>query len=435
MSRIAIDLFSGCGGLSLGLKQAGFDHLFAIEAHPDAFSTYYNNLIKRSSYQERWPSWLPMQSNDIEAVISKYLPELKALRGSVDLLAGGPPCQGFSMNGRRDPADPRSRMIKRYFEFVAAVQPRVVLLENVRGFVSMPHENGGCYPDFAKAKLDELGYEAHDVVLSASDWGVPQRRPRYILIAFKKGSLPGVDPIARLKVKRRNFLEGLGLWPGPTSVKDALFDLETNGKELRLDPEWGHAGFEALKYRAPKDKSAYLRLMRDGWSGHPGDMRLARHSAKVSERMRTILASCDRGQAVSIEDRKRLGIKKRSTTPLDPGAPSPTITTLPDDLIHYSEPRTMTVREHARIQSFPDWFKFSGRYTTGGDRRKKDCPRFTQVGNAVPPLLARAIGETILSLLDDQKSMNLPDRPQVAEEAGSMGREVSNGHKHLPIFV
>ena len=130
-----------------------------------------------------------------------------------------------------------------------------------------------------------------------------------------------------------------------------------------------------------------------------------------------------------------MGIKKRSTTPLDPDAPSPTITTLPDDLIHYSEPRTMTVREHARIQSFPDWFKFAGHYTTGGDRRKKDCPRFTQVGNAVPPLLARAIGETILNLLDDQKPVNLSNSSQVANEVGSVSGKVGNSHEHLLVLV
>lgn len=230
-------------------------------------------------------------------------------------------------------------------------------------------------------------------------------------------------------------MEELGLWPRQTAVIDALFDLETKDRELRPDPRWGHAGFKALKYRAPKDKTAYLSLMRDGCLGHLGDMRLARHSSKVSERMGTILASCDRGQAVGIEDRKRLGIKKRSTTPLDPSAPSPTITTLPDDLIHYSEPRTMTVRERARIQSFPDWFKFAGRYTTGGDRRKKDCPRFTQVGNAVPPLLARAIGETILSLLDDQKPVNLSNSSQVSNEVGSVSGKVGNSHEHIPVLV
>ena len=275
------------------MKQAGFDHLFAIEAHFDAFSNYSNNLIDGASYQQRWPSWLPMQANDIEAVISQFRSELQGIRSSVDLIAGDPPCQGFSMNGRRDPTDPRSAMINRYFEFVAAVQPKIVLLENVRGFVSVPRETGGFNPGFAKATLEEMGYEAHDIVLSASDWGVPQHRLQYILTAFEKGTLPGVDPIARFKVKRRKFLEELGLWLGPTAVIDALFDLETKERELRLDPEWGHAGFKALKYHTPKDKTAYLSFVRDGWPGHLGDMRLARHSSKVSERMETILASCD----------------------------------------------------------------------------------------------------------------------------------------------
>ena len=96
-------------------------------------------------------------------------------------------------------------------------------------------------------------------------------------------------------MKRRKFLEELGLWPGPTAVIDALFDLETKGRELRPDPECGRAGFKALKCHTPKDKTAYLSLVRDSWSGHPGDMRLARNSYMVSERMETILASSDRG--------------------------------------------------------------------------------------------------------------------------------------------
>ena len=94
---------------------------------------------------------------------------------------------------------------------------------------------------------------------------------------------------------------------------------------------------------------------------------------------------------------------KRTTTPLDGQAPAPTVTTLPDDLVHYSDPRTMSVREHARLQSFPDWFSFRGPYTSGGSQRRRACPRYTQVGNAVPPLLAEGLGETLIGLLADQK--------------------------------
>lgn len=435
MKFTSIDLFAGCGGLSLGLAQAGFEHLFAVEAHPHAFATYHRNLVSGKAYQNRWPSWLDQSAHDILDLIKDHKAELKKLRGQVDLLAGGPPCQGFSMNGRRDPEDPRSKMINAYFDFVDLVRPRIVLLENVQGFASMPHKSHGNYPSFAKAKLRELGYDPFETIVPASDFGVPQRRPRFLLIGVQSGTLPGVCPVQRLKVGRKSFLENLGLGLAPTSVTDALSDLETEGGELVDDPVFGSKGFKALNYKAPKSKSAYLRLMRDGWPGKPTDMRLARHSGEVVKRFRDILGSCKRGQTISAEDRERFGIKKRSVTPLDPAAPAPTITTLPDDLVHYSEPRTMTVREHARIQSFPDWFQFCGPYTTGGPRRKYDCPRYTQVGNAVPPLLARAIGETIGSLLRDQKAGNLADGPQVIQEVIPISWEVSNGHESVAVAV
>jgi DNA (cytosine-5)-methyltransferase 1 len=99
-------------------------------------------------------------------------------------------------------------------------------------------------------------------------------------------------------------------------------------------------------------------------------------------------------------DRTRLGLKKTCVVPLDPSRPSHTLTTLPDDIIHYSEPRILTVREYARIQSVPDWFEFKGQYTTGGDRRVRKVPRYTQAGNAVPPLLAEALGRAIGQLHD-----------------------------------
>jgi DNA (cytosine-5)-methyltransferase 1 len=103
--------------------------------------------------------------------------------------------------------------------------------------------------------------------------------------------------------------------------------------------------------------------------------------------------------SISADIRARFGIKKMALRVLDPDRPSPTITSMPDDLLHYSEPRTLTVRENARLQTFPDWYSFQGKYTTGGHLRKQEVPRFTQVANAVPPLVARAIGETLTELL------------------------------------
>lgn len=428
MKPLAIDLFSGCGGLSLGLSQAGFDHLFAVEAHPDPFSTYEKNLILGTEYESRWPRWLPRQPHDIRNLLDEHADELLDLRGTIDVVAGGPPCQGFSTNGRRDPSDPRSSMIDAYMDFVATVRPRLVLLENVQGFASMPHPEGGCYPDHARRRLNAIGYEAWDTMVVASDWGVPQRRPRYILIAAPENSLPGIDPIERLRVFRKSFLKELGLWPVPVSTKQALHDLTTEGKNTRPDPEWGHSGFRELDYQESKTDTPYIRLMREGFTGRPTDMRLARHTPNKIALLNEILETCEKGRVISSADRERLGIKKRSTTPIDPNAPSPTITTLPDDLIHYSEPRTMTVREHARLQSFPDWFSFQGRYTAGGISRRTACPRYTQVGNAVPPLLGRALGGVLVSLLRDQKLMDCSDGFQVRQKNPPQLRKVIRGH-------
>ena len=179
-----------------------------------------------------------------------------------------------------------------------------------------------------------------------------------------------------------------------------------------MDPDWGFQGFTAVERHTNCDESPYQRLMRSGASEQPTDRRLARHSPTIVARLRDILATCRRGVGLSPGDRERLGMGKRTITPLDGHAPAPTVTTLPDDLVHYSDPRTMSVREHARLQSFPDWFSFCGPYTSGGSQRRRACPRYTQVGNAVPPLLAEGLGETLIGLLGG------PEAPVAGECAG-----------------
>ena len=130
-------------------------------------------------------------------------------------------------------------------------------------------------------------------------------------------------------------------------------------------------------------------------------MRMARHRDNVRERFARILAECPKGVRMNEENRKLFGLLKHRVYPMSSTEPAPTITTLPDDVLHYSEPRILTVRECARLQSFPDWFVFRGKYTTGGELRIKECPRYTQVGNAVPPLLARAVGLAVRATLDE----------------------------------
>ena len=125
-----IDLFAGCGGLSLGLYQAGWSGIFAIEKNAFAFDTLKYNLIDNHKHFT-WPDWLPQTPHDINEVLEKYESQLKSLRGTVDLVAGGPPCQGFSMAGKRVKDDVRNNLVFSYIEFIKLVQPKLVLFENV----------------------------------------------------------------------------------------------------------------------------------------------------------------------------------------------------------------------------------------------------------------------------------------------------------------
>jgi DNA (cytosine-5)-methyltransferase 1 len=139
--------------------------------------------------------------------------------------------------------------------------------------------------------------------------------------------------------------------------------------------------------------------MRKGLNGDkPNSLRLARHRPSTVEKFELIHSICRPGVALNDEQRNQIGTRKQAITVLNAKLPSKTLTTLPDDILHYSEPRILTVRESARIQSFPDDFSFQGKYTTGGMRRTKECPRYTQVGNAVPPLMGEAIGSLISTM-------------------------------------
>ena len=397
--RNFIDLFAGCGGLSLGCQRAGWHLEFAVEAHRDAFATYQTNLLKPSLAHDSWPEWLPRQPHDIISLIEIYRDKLYQLSGNIELVVGGPPCQGFSMNGRRRRDDPRNQMVMSYLELISILSPQIVLLENVRGFTSMLHNNDLTFSEYTATELEKMGYETSSQLINAGEWGVPQPRPRFFLIAVKKGRLKGVKPFERLRTLRPAFLTARGLPVNrPVTAREALEDLRIEGKPLLLDPEFGSQGFQRVHYVEPEEKSHFIAWARDGSVLPPTDMRLPQHSKTISSRFSEILQTCTRGKLISVEDRHRLGIKKRSTTPMSPDLPAPTVTTLPDDIIHYAEPRILTVRENARLQTFPDWFEFKGPYTSGGARRKFACPRYTQVGNAVPPLLAEAIAEMLIGL-------------------------------------
>ena len=405
-----IDVFSGCGGLSLGLFNAGWQGLFAIEKNSDAFSTLEYNLLSTSGkYRFSWPGWLSQSAMEVSELLDNHKEKLISLRGSVDLIAGGPPCQGFSSAGKRNPSDPRNKLAEQYIEIVNLVRPRFLLIENVRGFNSSFLARGGSqkgkpYSKVVQEKLQRLGYETFSGVICSSIFGVPQFRKRFIIIAIKKDDvanelLNGADPVNILTNKAYTFRAERGLLNGVSvSAEEAISDLEIGNHEL-IPHSGPVAGFRQVAYNEPVKLSNYQQLMRMGMDGKaPNSLRLARHTEPVVERFKAIQAYASLGKCLTPADRETLGIKKHSITPLHPHLPSATVTTLPDDILHYSEPRILTVRENARLQSFPDWFEFKGKYTTGGKQRKLDCPRYTQVGNAVPPLLSEAIGELLLCM-------------------------------------
>lgn len=417
-----IDLFAGCGGLSLGLMQAGWRGLFAVEKDSHAFSTLKQNLIDgNSKFRYHWPEWLPKSPHRIGAFINKYRQQLASLNGSVDLVAGGPPCQGFSMAGRRKKTDARNTMFRHYVDMVDLIRPKFLLLENVKGidvaFANGNKDEGGKrkrgrppkpFSQRIKESLEKIEYHVIPGLVRAVDFGVPQMRPRFIMFAVAREYLAGIDvtllrsegglnPFDILRQERGRFLRRKGLpIDKPVSVRDAISDLETMGKPLVDCVD--SSGFRQALYREPL--THYQKLLHGSLNGTaPNSMRLANHRENTRERFQLILSTCRRGVSLSKADRERLGLKKQSTVPLDGDQPSHTLTTLPDDLLHYGEPRILTVREYGRLQSFPDWFEFRGNYTTGGARRVKQCPRYTQVGNAVPPFLAEALGVVLMALI------------------------------------
>ena len=414
---VFIDLYAGCAGLSLGLMQAGWQGLFAIEKDVNAFETLKHNLIEGThGINYCWPDWLPKKNFMIGAFIKNHREQLTELKGQVDLIVGGPPCQGFSMAGRRKKNDPRNTMFRHFVEVVGLIRPTFLLLENVKGIdIEFDKEKRKqknkshrgrppkTFSQRIREALDKIGYQVFVNLVKAVDYGIPQTRPRYFVFAVLKTHLEGpvgvllsegsLNPFNLLNVMKRPFLLSKGLSPDtPIGVREAISDLETTGKELIECVD--SPGFKQITYDKPQ--TPYQVLLHGSMNGTaPNSLRLANHREQTKARFKLILDTCRRGVCLSEADRKRLGMKKHATVALDAEKPSHTLTTLPDDIIHYLEPRILSVRENARLQAFPDWFEFKGKYTTGGKLRVHECPRYTQVGNAVPPLLAELIGLVI----------------------------------------
>ncbi|TKA89416.1 DNA cytosine methyltransferase [Halopseudomonas bauzanensis] len=396
-----IDVFAGCGGLSLGLLKAGCEGVIAIEKNPMAFETLRHNLIDGERHQFDWPAWLPKQAMSCEDFIDSYASEIVGLRGTIDLMVGGPPCQGFSTAGRRNPTDPRNKMAEQYLELVKLILPTYIVIENVSGFNIKFNEAKNSsdatgqhykksYADFIADELELIGYNVSRGKVNCADFGVPQNRYRYLIICSLRNE---DDLLSTFSNSRSGFLTSKGLPVArPVSVYEAIADLQTNDRKLVENQDSGMRGFLEAIYEQPEVFPPYLAVMRQEYTGAPNSRRLPRHKPETIVQFSKIQRESTPGRSLSKEARQRLGLKKHAITVLTKNSPSPTITTLPDDIIHYNELRILTARETARIQSFPDWYEFTGKYTTGGKSRKNDCPRYTQIGNAVPPLLSEALG-------------------------------------------
>jgi DNA (cytosine-5)-methyltransferase 1 len=419
---LCIDLFAGCGGLALGLSRAGFKGMFAVERDPMAFETLKRNLVDRNgpfaSFME-WPEWLPKMNLDLGALLAddSMKERLRSLRGTVDLVSGGPPCQGFSAGGRRDGDDERNTLVFRMLEFIDLVEPRAVLIENVEGiarkFVSRPNTQSseGSVADAVAEALRARGYASCIRLLDATEFGVPQTRKRVVIFGVRMdveptelGSIFSVELKTAAASVRTKY--GLPLDRAVTSW-EAIHDLASDSRQTCPDSP----GYETAPYAM--SQSVFARAMRGKAKGPPNSHRFSKHGPRVTALYKLAHRTQEKGR-LSKAFLLANDTKKDKKVLLDPDLPTSTITTHPDEFIHCTQARNITVREMARLQSFPDDFHFFGRYTINGPRRRFDVARCSQVGNAVPPLMAEAIGGAILTTLNVLADIETGSREEAA---------------------
>ncbi|MDP4118869.1 MAG: DNA cytosine methyltransferase [Bacillota bacterium] len=393
-----IDIFAGCGGLSLGLCNAGWKGIFAIEKNKDAFETLKANLIDKKHHFS-WVDWLGLENHDINEILTNQHDNLLKLAGKVPLVVGGPPCQGFSMAGQRNKNDVRNKLVHSYINFIKIVKPTYLFFENVHGFTvgfkDKNNKKAKPMSSYIVAELKKIGYSISSDVIDLSDYGVPQKRKRFILV----GSLNN-DPkdfFIILKEQKKAFLKGKKL-PNFNSVEDAIGDLLYRNERI---PCPDSKGFFSGTYGLAVSK--YQKYIKKGIKSeqNPDSHRFAKHKKDTIILFNKMLNECQHGKRLSTKNTQLEGFKRRGITILVASKPCNTITSHPDDYLHYSEPRILTVRECARIQSFPDWYEFKGKYTTGGSLRKIEVPRYTQVGNAIPPLFAEQVGCALIKMMEN----------------------------------
>lgn len=339
---IVIDLFSGCGGLSLGFEMAGFDVRLAIDNWEDALVTYRQNHKGTKTLNA---DLLNLDPKKVEKDFNLH---------SVDVIIGGPPCQGFSVAGKRIIDDDRNKLYKSFVRFVSHFKPKAFVMENVPNILSI---GNGAIKDAIMSDFISLGYKVVYNILTASDYGVPQNRRRAIFVGLLESEYIFPKPTTEIRV----------------TTKEAISDL----------PEETIKDGEAYPNLPQSD---YQRLMRKN------SPTLHNHQATVhTSETKRIIAMVPDGCNYKCLPQEMWSLRKVhiAWTRMDSKKPCFTIDTGHNHHFHYSYNRVPTVRESARIQSFPDDFLFIG----GKGSQLK------QVGNAVPPLMAKEIAKQLLKQL------------------------------------
>ncbi|MDR1266502.1 MAG: DNA cytosine methyltransferase [Propionibacteriaceae bacterium] len=372
-----VDLFCGAGGLSEGLSQAGFNPVAAVDFDHHAAETYRVNH----------PGTVVLEA-DVTGVTGQQLLDLAGIT-QLDLLAGGPSCQGFSTHGKRIQDDSRNFLFKHFVRLTDELRPSVVLMENVKGMLTY---GKGTFRRLIEAAFEEIGYRTSFTQVLAADFGVPQLRNRVLFIGTR-------DDSVRLRFPEPTHGDGFGLIPY-VSVKDALSDLPLIGDRYGRE-RWRYASDPGTLYQryCRRSDNTYVTLH----SGRPLSLqaqKLASHipqgkgiravpSELLPKRFK-IMRTISNGQ-----------LRQDCTTlyhRLDPARPAYTITCnyrniASGPFLNPWEDRSLSHREAARLMSFPDDYQFVGSHIS------------QQIGNAVPPLLGRAVGLELLSSLEKQPAM------------------------------
>ena len=369
-----IDLFAGCGGMSLGFEFSGFSPVLAVEKDEWASETYaYNrrnvNVVTGDITKIQHPR---QQYNKI---------------GDVFGIIGGPPCQGFSLSGDRDPKDPRNSLFMDYMRFVKDFNPSFFVMENVPGILSSVTKSGAPVKDVIVSVARELGYNVKIIQLDASHYGVPQSRLRVFFVGIRKDYPFDADRLMPIKSTEKN----------PITIRQAISDLPSiNACE----------GSENMPYEVAADNE-YQSWCRDG-SDMVHNHVAMRHTQRLVDRFRVIKY----GESAADVPREHMQRKRGDASVISgkvysqnnmrpfPDRPSPTVpASFQSNFVHPFRDRNYTAREGARLQSFPDRYVFRGRRTTMS--WEKNLSQYQQIGNAVPPLLAKALGDMIKSYFSD----------------------------------